>query len=373
MTMKKGLLLFVIVWLNFSAIAGAEELDTDYTDIQNVIDSITQAGESISFSEIVSKLVSGEMEFSFSSLGQYVFDKIFSEINANKNALIQIIGISIIGAVFTNFSMAFSKNQVAETGFYLTYMILISLLTTSFIAASSIAGEIMEQLIHFMSALIPTFCLAITFSTGVSTSAGYYQLMILLIGIVDWIMSKIIMNLINIYVILAIVNNISKEDYISKLTDLIKTITKWSLKTILGVTLGLNMIQSMILPAFDSVKSSLLLKASSVIPGVGNALNVAAKTVIGSGVLIKNAIGVGGLIVIIILCAVPLLKLIVISFMYQVAEAAVQPVSDDRIVKSIHIVSEGVSLLLGALGTAILLFVLSLAIITSASNLQIGG
>jgi len=370
--MKKGLLLFVIIWLNFSGIVNAEELDTDYTDIQNVIDSITQDGESLSFSEIVSRLVSGEMEFSFSSLGQYVFDKIFSEINSNKNALIQIIGISIIGAVFTNFSMAFSKNQVAETGFYLTYMILISLLTTSFIAAAGIAGKMMEQLTQFMSALIPTFCLAITFSTGVSTSAGYYQLMVILIGVTDWIMSKIILSLINVYVILAIVNNLSKEDYISKLADLIKTIIKWSLKTVLGVTLGLNMIQGMILPAFDSVKNSVLLKASSVIPGVGNALNAAAKTAIGAGVLIKNAIGVGGLVIILILCALPLLKLVIISFMYRVAEAVIQPVSDNRITKCLHIASEGVSLLLGTLGTAILLFVLSLAIITSASNLQIG-
>jgi len=370
--MKKGIFLFVVIWLRLGVMTSAQEIDSDYSDIQKVIDSMTKSGETLSFSEIVTKLISGEMEFSFSSLGQYIFDKIFNEINANKNILLQIIGISIIGAIFTNCSIAFSKNQVAETGFYLTYMTLISLLTASFIMAAGIAANIMEQLISFMMVLVPTFCLAITFSTGVSTGNGYYQLMMIIIGATDFIMSKIIINLINVYVILAIVNNLSKEDYISKLADLIKTIIKWSLKTILGVTLGLNMIQSMILPAFDSVKNSLLLKASSVIPGVGNALNAAAKAAIGSGVLIKNAIGVGGLIVIVVLCAVPLIKLVVIAFMYRLAEAFVQPVSDSRIIKCIHIAGEGVSLILGALGTAVLLFVLSLAIITSASNLQIG-
>ena len=129
----------------------------------------------------------------------------------------------------------------------------------------------------------------------------------------------------------------------------------------------------MVLPAFDSFKNSAFMKLSSVIPGIGSALNVAAKTAIGSGVLIKNAIGVGGLIVILIICALPLIKLLVIALMYKVAEAVIQPVSDERIVECIHITADSVILLLMAVGAAILLFVLSLAVIASSSNLAIGG
>ena len=74
-----------------------------------------------------------------------------------------------------------------------------------------------------------------------------------------------------------------------------------------------------------------------------------------------------------VICAVPLIKLLVITLMYKVAEAVVQPVSDERITECIRITADSVLLLLMAAGTAILLFVLSLAVIASASNLSVGG
>ena len=344
--------------------------DSDYEQIQQIINE-TSVSYTVSFSDIVAQLLAGNMSMTFESIGKYVYEHIFMEVGANKTALLQIIGIAIIGAVFTNFSVAFAKNYVAETGFYMTYIILFSLLLTSFLAAFNIASSVLEFLVGFMGALLPAFCTALAFASGTSSAAGFYSVMVIAVSVVDWLICRVLLKFIQVYMVLSLVNHISRENYLSKLGELLRTIISWSMKTILGLTLGLNIIQGMILPAFDSFKGSVVMKVSSVIPGVGNALNAAARTAIGSGVLIKNAIGVGGLIVILILCALPLLKLIIISLMYKVAEAVIQPVSDERIVECIHITADSVVLLLMAVGTAILLFILSLAVIASASNFGI--
>ncbi len=344
----------------------------DYGDIQSIIDGAA-SGYTVSFSDIVAQLFSGDLEMTLESIGKYVYEHIFLEIDTNREALLQIIGIAVIGAVFTNFSVAFAKNYVAATGFYMTYIILFSLLLTSFLAAFSIASGMLGFLVDFMSALLPAFCTAIAFASGAASASGFYAVTAMAITAVDWLICHMLLGLIQVYMLLSLANHISKENYMSKLCGLIRTVISWSLKTMLGLTLGLNIIQGMVLPAFDSFKNSAFMKLSSVIPGIGSALNVAAKTAIGSGVLIKNAIGVGGLIVILIICALPLIKLLVIALMYKVAEAVIQPVSDERIVECIHITADSVILLLMAVGTAILLFVLSLAVIASSSNLAIGG
>ena len=98
---------------------------------------------------------------------------------------------------------------------------------------------------------------------------------------------------------------------------------------------------------------------------------MAAKAAVGSGVLLKNAVGGAGVIVIIIVCAVPLIKLLVIALMYKLVEAVIQPVSDARLTECVHAAGEGIFLLLKTAGTVILLFVLSLAMMTSASNLGV--
>ena len=344
----------------------------EYDQIQSVIDSMSSKSE-ISFGDIVGQLFSGNLTTSFESMGQYIYEHIFMEIDLNRKALSQIMGIAIIGALFTNFSVAFAKNHVARTGFYITYILLFSLLLASFGAAFAVTQSVLDFLVDFMTALLPAFCTAIAFASGTSSAAGFYGVTALAITAVDWLICHILLAMIQVYMILSLANDLSVQDYLSRLCQLIRTVIAWALKTILGLTLGLNIIQGMVLPAFDSFKSSAFIKLSSVIPGIGNALNAAAKTAIGSGVLIKNAIGVGGLIVILIVCAVPLIKLLVITLLYKVAEAVVQPVSDPRIVSCIHKTGDSVLLLLMAAGTVILLFILSLAIIASSSNLAIGG
>lgn len=61
----------------------------------------------------------------------------------------------MIGAIFTNFAMAFSKEQVAETGFYLTYTLLMTLMMTSFMMTSAIVRDVLHSLTEFMKVLLP--------------------------------------------------------------------------------------------------------------------------------------------------------------------------------------------------------------------------
>lgn len=372
--MKLKCIIICAAWLFFSIPAlgappeSAEDTDTiDYSGVQSAIDEMSES-DNLNFSDIVKQFFSGNADISFKSVISCIFRKIFDEIYTNKNVMLQVMGISIIGAIFTNFSAAFAKKYVADTGFYLTYMIMFSLLAASFTAASVIAADVVSHLIELMKALVPAFCLALTFASGITTSGTYYQLLMMVVVVVDWVMARFIMNLIRVYVILSLVNCMSKEDYLSKMAGLLELAASWSLKTILGVTLGLNLIQGMVLPAFDAVKNGVLNKAATIIPGLGDAFSTAAKAAIGSGVLLKNAVGTAGLIVICVVCALPLIKLLAIVLMYKLTEAVIQPVSDPRLTECIRITGNGIMLLLKACATVILLFILSIAMITTVSN-----
>lgn len=346
------------------------EYTGDYEDIEAAISEMTTSG-SVSFTEIKDKLLAGDFGGSLKSAAAYVADKIFGELKKNKKIMGQIIGISVLGAIFTNFSVAFAGRYAAESGFYLTYMVVFSLLMTSFMTASSIAGAVVSNLIHLMKAIIPAFCMALTFSSGLTTSSAFYEVMMVGVVAADWVLAGFIMNFIRVYVVLAIVNSMTKEDYLSKMAELLRLSSGWAMKTILAVTLGINMIQSMVLPAFDSVKNGMFAKAAGAIPGLGNTFGMAAKAAVGSGVLLKNAVGGAGVIVIIIVCAVPLIKLLLIALMYKLVEAVIQPVSDTRLTECVHAAGEGIFLLFKTAGTVILLFVISLAMMTSASNVGV--
>lgn len=340
----------------------------DFSDIEKAVSEAMTVESSISFKEILQALMKGSLDSAGQMLVQMIKEQITGGIYENQQLLFKIACFAVIGAIFTNFAMAFSKEQVAETGFYLTYTLLMTLMMTSFIMTAAIITNVLKSLTGFMKVLLPTFCAALTFTTGSLLSGAYYELMMAAIAIADWLMSTLIMKLIQIYVLTALVNHISKEDYLSKLSELLALLIRWSIRTVVGVILGINILQTMLLPAIDRAKGTAAYKLISALPGVGAAMNTALGAVIGSGVLIRNVLGMGSLIVILLICVVPVVRVCMVFLSYKVVQAVIQPVTDKRLLDGMESMTQGVGMLLQVLIGCVLMFILSLAVVCNAAS-----
>ena len=340
----------------------------DFSDIEKAVSEAMTVESSISFKEILQALMKGSLDSAGQMFGQMIKEQITGGIYENQQLLFKIACFAVIGAIFTNFAMAFSKEQVAETGFYLTYTLLMTLMMTSFIMTAAIITNVLKSLTGFMKVLLPTFCAALTFTTGSLLSGAYYELMMAAIAIADWLMSTLIMKLIQIYVLTALVNHISKEDYLSKLSELLALLIRWSIRNVVGVILGINILQTMLLPAIDRAKGTAAYKLISALPGVGAAMNTALGAVIGSGVLIRNVLGMGSLIVILLICVVPVVRVCMVFLSYKVVQAVIQPVTDKRLLDGMESMTQGVGMLLQVLIGCVLMFILSLAVVCNAAS-----
>jgi stage III sporulation protein AE len=185
---------------------------------------------------------------------------------------------------------------------------------------------------------------------------------------VDFLIIKAVIPLINFYLIIVLANNLSKEDMLSKLAGLLETVISWTLKSLLAAVIGFQAIQGLIVPVADQVKRSAIFKASSALPGIGNAIGSVAETVIGAGVLLKNAIGVAGLVVIIIICLVPIVQLTVVTLIYKFSSASLQPISDKRIVECISASAKSAQMLLQCVLVAAVLFLLTITIVAISTG-----
>lgn len=347
--------------------------DFDYAKIQETIDEVMTTGERFQFKEYVTKLITGEEKLSPKGIISDIKENVGKEIKRNASGIMKLIAIAVIAALFTNFSGAFQNSQIADTGFYVTYLLLFTTLSATFLTVADIAGDVLTNLLNFMKAMVPTYFLAIAFCTGSKTSLVFYESTLLIITAVNFTLLKVIIPLIHVYVVLVLVNNISKEDILSKYTELISTVIRWTLKTLLTAAIGYNVIQAMIVPVVDSVKRTFLMKAAGSIPGVGNALEGVTKTVLGAGILVKNAIGVAGLVVIVIIMAIPIIKLVIYVIIYKLGTAVVQPITDKRITSCMSGVADAAGLLLYTVIIGVVLFMVTIAIVTTSTSTGLGG
>ena len=325
-------------------------------------------GEKVTFSDIVSALISGGIDDAGDMTAQFLKDRIAYDFLYNRKTIVYIILAALVAAVFSNFADAFQNRQISDISFYVIYMLLITLCLTAFQTAVSGLEEKMGLLTEFIRALAPAYFMAMAFASGSAAALVFYNLILFLIYIVELIIIHILLPAVNIYVMICVLGSLIEEDFLSELAGLIRKAVTWALHGLLACVAGINIIQGLLAPAVDSVKRSTLTRTAEAVPWVGDLMGGTAEILTGTVILIKNGIGMAGAVVALVICATPLLQMVITALMYKLAAALVQPVSDKRIISCIRGVSEGYELLVRILFTAGALFLITIAVTASFTS-----
>ena len=348
--------------------ADIPEMMEEYLEIEAIQDELFRSTDSdeFSFSDAVKKMLTGQMPLDLSRLPAYLSDVLFGELKQQKKLAVQILIIVLASAVFTNFIKVFDNSQIAEISFYVMYLLISALLLKSFMDMNQIAADTCNAMNRFMKVLLPSYLATVVLCAGSVSAIGFYQITVLGMNLLQVVILRFVFPLIHFYLILLLLNQMGKEDYFSQLAGLIETGINWIIKTMMGVVIGLQAVQCLIAPAVDSMKNSALHRLAKTIPGVGSLLDTAVETVAGSAVIIKNAVGVAGILALAFICLVPLVKLAGCIFMFKLLCSLIQPISEKRMVEGIESISRSTGLLLRLLVAALSIFIVSLAMITAS-------
>lgn len=338
----------------------------EFSEIEDLLDDIFPEKKT-DFQDLIKKMLSGQTEPSLQVIGEMISDQFFYEWKSSKEGMVHILLIVIVAAVFTNFSNVFQNQQISEISFYVLYLLLITIGLNSFRILIVSASENLERLIGFMKVLGPVYFLAVAFAAGSSTSILFYNLVLLLIYLVELVILNFLIPFVQVYIVVKVMNNLSEEDYLSKFAELCETVIAWTLKTLLAGVTGVNIIQGLLSPAIDSLKRSVVGRSAEAIPVVGDAIGGVTEVMLGTAVLIKNGIGVAGALVCIGICLVPIIQMAVVTLLYKLIAAMIQPVSDKRIVGCISSIADGSQMLLRIIFTTGVLFLLTIAVVTATT------
>ena len=339
----------------------------DFSEIETIVNEIFPE-EKLNFKDTVVGLIQGDVELSLDLIVDLVSDQFFYEIEASRTGIIQILLLVIVAAVFTNFSGLFQSTQVSEISFSMLYMLLLTICLGNFRILVTAASDNIDRLTNFMEVLGPVYFLAVGLATGSATSVSFYQIVLLLIYLIEIVILNFLLPITQIYMVIRILSELSVEIHLSKFAELLETIVSWTLKTLLAGIIGLNVIQGLLSPAIDTVKRSVLTKSGEAIPIIGDAIGGVTEVVLGTAVLIKNGIGVAGMIVCLVICLVPMIQMAVTALMYQLITALVQPISDKRMVNCINSMADGSKMLLRIVLTTSVLFLLTIAVVATTTG-----
>ncbi len=340
----------------------------DFNEIDSVMKEVLP-NQKVTFENLLACIMMQDYE-AFNDLAYtFVVDQFFYELSYNKETIVHILMLAILAAIFTNFASAFGNEKVSEFGFYIVYLLVLIISLQSFHVIVTEVATKLDYLLTFMSALCPIYFLTVALSTGVSSSVMFYNLSLMYIYIVELLIGCIVIPLINAYLVIQMLNYLTTEKKLSKLAGFVKLIINWMLKIFLAGVIGLNVVQGFIAPVIDKVQKTAWLKGAESIPVIGDAMSGTGEIVIGTLKLIKNGVGVAGLLICCAILAGPFIQMVVLTLMYKFIAAIIEPVSDKRISNCVHSVGESCQILLYTVVRVGLLFLITIAIVTATTSL----
>lgn len=82
----------------------------------------------------------------------------------------------------------------------------------------------------------------------------------------------------------------------------------------------------------------------------------ATDTVISASVLLKNTVGLSGVIILLLITTFPAIKILMISFVYKLAASLLQPLGGGPVIKCLDIISKSMIYIFAALAIVSLMF-----------------
>lgn len=348
-------------------------LTVDFTDSLGLRDLSERIGSvfsetDLSFFDLIVNAMKGENGLSLKCIWNSVREAFGAEAADYKTIFASILILGIFSAVFAQFGQLFENRQIADISYDIVFLLMAMLLLKIMQKGMDITQESLQTITDFSKLLVPTYCLSVGFAAGHATAVAFYELALIVIYIVENLLLVAVVPLIYVYTLLSVMGGISSDNRMDGILMLTKRGIGLVLKCCVTVISGIGLLQGMITPVIDSVNTGALKKLASIIPGIGGFVDTASDVVYGSAILVKNAVGVAGILLLLFLCAMPLFKLFLLALSLKAAAAVSGVAADARMSRCVDQVSEGSVMLLKTMTCAMALFIVTIAVIAVTTN-----
>lgn len=322
--------------------------------------------------ETVKDIAQKGVRFDFGGAVQVLSRTLFGELTANMRLMGKLLFLAVLCALLQNLQSSFSQSSISVLAYGVCFVFLSVIALTAFYQAITIAVDAISYMTSFMQALLPLL-LTLLAGVGALTSAALFTpLMLFVVNAVGNIVKEFVLPLFLISAALECTNYIADKYRLTRLTALLKQ----SGMMILGFTLMLFIGVITVQGITGGVADGLTLRTAkfataAFVPVVGRFFADAVELVMGASLLIKNAVGVFGVIVIVTICLLPIVKVFALVAVMKLTGALVQPMGDEKMSRCLTSIGNHLLLVAGALLTVALMFFLAVTMIVGVGSMAV--
>lgn len=323
--------------------------------------------EDIDLAETLTQAVTGKINNN--TLYKKIINLFGTEVKSSITTLISILIIIVVHSVLKSISDSLEDDSISKIIYYVQYILIVTIVMSSFGQTIELVKTTARNLVGFMNSLIPILIVLMTYTGTAITSSLVQPVLLFMINFIGNIIQNLLIPIVLIVTVLAIISKISERAQIVKMTKFLKSSVTWFLGIMLTLFVGILSLEGTLTSSVDGITAKTTKAAiSSLIPVVGKILGDTVDSVLGCGLILKNAVGIVGVIVIIGICIIPIIKLGTLSIIYNLASGIIEPIADEKIVKLLEEMGGIFKLLFGIICALSVMLIIGVTLVIKISN-----
>lgn len=333
-------------------------------DLAKLSKDLEEISAGQSFSQLFSEALEGNTIHSLNDFFKVAGQAFLGQFLGNRNILISFLFLAILSGIVGQLSVVLTGKQTARLAHYMICAAGAVLSLGIVKGLLEQAQQIMQGISDFSGILMPVFCTVIGLTGYVGTSVVFYELSIFGVFVMEKLMIAWILPLLEIYFLLALIGAIRGNGALRGVMKSVVKGVRFLLKLVTLLIPGIGMLLGMTTTSADFLSENAAARLTNLIPGIGSLVQSAGSVLYGSVIVIKNAIGTAGIMMILSICLVPLCRILVTLLVMRVVSILSSVSGDQTFSNCMENLAEGCGLIFCTVSTSMFLLILT---ITSAA------
>ncbi|HKM40010.1 MAG TPA: stage III sporulation protein AE [bacterium] len=378
--MNKWCLLIIGTLLSISMAAQAQSVENiqefDFKLLEDSIENLKGEWKSaipgLQWKALLAQLKAGQ-GFDWREAGNGLVRYFFSEIMVGSQLLAQLLVLVVLTALLTTLENSLHNQGAARIAQSLMFIAIMGVAIQSLQIALRTGKTAISNMVSFMQALLPILLSMLVASGAVASTALMHPFLLATITMLGTVAQDVVFPLLYLGAVLSLVTYVVPEINVGRLATFIHGLCATLLGLTLCVFVGVSTIQGAAGKVVDGVSMrSAKFLAGSFVPVIGKLFADAVEAVVGYSAAIQTAVSSAGMVMVLLLCAFPLIKILALIFIYKLAAALAEPIANVRVARCLGGLGNSLGLIFVTVGVVALLFFLTLTALMGLAGISLG-
>ena len=227
--------------------------------------------------------------------------------------------IIVIHSILKSISESLENDNISRLIFYVQYILIVTIVMSNFSQIITMIKTSTTNMVGFINILISLLTTLMVFTGNLTTTSMLQPVIMFSVNFIGNMIHSVILPVVLVASSLSIVSKISDRVQIDRLSKMFKSGITWFLGIALTIFVAVVSLEGTLSSSVDGITAKTTKAVvSSAIPIVGKILGDAVDSVLGCGIILKNAVGIVGVVVILGICIGPILKLVLAMLTYKI-------------------------------------------------------